>query len=354
MFLAFLNPLRIANYFRLSVAMERYRKHPDQDETLAVARLLAKVGDRSGALSYLRNGRKRFPASPEIQQLYAKLWAQSAAAEIRSLERGWRSQPRVEDAARLVELHRSVRNFDVAIRTAEEAEAKFPDSWLLKLAVGKTLYHRFLVSRNAEDGKRAAEALRQARTIKSDCSRALVYLTALLAETGPRSDAIAAAEELARIAPHSTQAQSFRQKLTGASAASTAAPEAGPPAQTAADSDEELTSLLLAELRQIPEVCATIIFHPDGGPVRQHFVPNELFAAENCQQAVASLAAGLHGAAERMGIGRLNTCVVEGDPWWIYLAEVAGKSVVILARKGFKSSAFERLMNRFMTETVTL
>lgn len=175
MFLAFLNPFRIANYFRLSVAMERYRKHPEQEETLSVARLLAKVGDRSGALRYLRNGRKRFPASKEIQQLYAKLWAQSAAAEIRSLGRAWRAQPRVEDAARLIELHRSVRDFDVAVKTAEEAEAKFPDSWLLKLAIGKTLYHRFLVFRHAEDGKRAAEALRQARAIKSDCSRALVY-----------------------------------------------------------------------------------------------------------------------------------------------------------------------------------
>jgi 4-hydroxy-tetrahydrodipicolinate reductase len=50
------------------------------------------------------------------------------------------------------------------------------------------------LTRSQEDGQKAAECLRQARKLKQDCARAILYLAALLAELGLRSQAVACAE----------------------------------------------------------------------------------------------------------------------------------------------------------------
>jgi hypothetical protein len=55
-----------------------------------------------------------------------------------------------------------------------------------------------------------------------------------------------------------------------------------------------------------------------------------------------------------MGIGRLQTCVIEGDPWWIYFADIAGRSLVVFSQARFKPENFESLVNRFSSELVNL
>src|SRR5262249_13957733 len=137
----------------------------------------------------------------------------------------WRRKRQPEDLARLIELHRSVQAFDRAIELCASGEEEFPDSWLIYLAAGKAYYNRSLTNRSIEDAEEAARCLRHAHGLKADSARALLYLSAVLIWAGDHEEAKAAAAELARLAPHSSQLKELQTRLRAARAPAAAPAE---------------------------------------------------------------------------------------------------------------------------------
>lgn len=356
MFLGFLNPFQLKNLLKRRAALRRYQRRPGPKETLELVRLHAACGDRPRALAVLQEARMNFPHSADLKRLHECLLAQAAGEEIRALERLVRMGGRIEDHARLIELHRSVKNFDRSIRVAQEADRRFPDSWILKLAAGKALFHQFLLTRSQEQGQKAAECLRQARKLKPDCARAILYLAALLAELGLRSQAVACAEELIRIAPGSVRAKRLRERLAVAPRKAEApAPPKGKRAPGAAPKipfDPELLSDLMQKLQGNPAIYGSFLFDSDGSSLHSHVGSDDIFTLENHQDAIAALARSAQGATEKIGIGHLQTCVIEGNPWRIYIGELSGKTLMVFSDRAFSVDQFETLANRYSMNLV--
>jgi tetratricopeptide (TPR) repeat protein len=355
-FLGFLSPFHLAKMFRLAAARRRYRNRPGPKEAEALAGLLVAVGDRAEALGLLRKARAAHPRSPEIKKLHDSLWAQAAGAEIDALERRLRTEAKPELHARLIELHRSVKNFDRCMAASREAERKFPDSWMVRLAIGKALYHRFLARKSREDGKKAAEYLREAARRKPDCTGAYLYLATLLSDLGMAREAASAAEELLRLVPKDARARRLRDKLSvAAGIPKTAAsrPPAGGAGREGRSAGSEVLGGLIEKLQANRNVYGAFVFGSDGSVLVRHGTPNEHFAFEGHDGAIAALGRSTQAAAERMGIGRLHTCTIEGDPWRIYFGDIGGGGVLaVLSGRNFDPNDFESLVTRFSLESV--
>jgi len=356
-FAGVLNPIRLIATFRLGAARKRYQRRPGPEAALALARLLERTGDRAGAMGLLQKARARFPRSSELKRLHDTIWEKVARQEIAILERSLRSGGRVEDAARLIELYRSLKEYDRSLANAQEWERKVPESWLLKLAKGKALYHRFLAKRSKDDGQKAVEALRASVRIKPGCARALLYLAALLAELGRRDEALSAAEDLVAVAPGNERATRLRAKLLAAkpspAAKDAAARRAAKGTRARSGADPEVLEGLLERLKAFPSIYGALIFDPEFNVILRHALPNEHFAIDGHEASVALLAKAARASTERIGIGGLNTCSIEGDPWRIHLAEITGGTLAVLSNKAFDAGQFEQIAGRFTMDLVS-
>jgi tetratricopeptide (TPR) repeat protein len=352
-FLGFLSPFRLAKMFRLAAARRRYRNRPGSKEAEVLARLLVTVGDRAGALGFLRKARTAYPRSPEIKKLHDSLWAQAAGSEIEALERRLRTEAKPEVMARLIELLRSVKNFERCMAVSREAERKFPESWMVRLAIGKALYHRFLARKSREDGRKAAEYLREAARRKPDCTGAYLYLATLLSDLGMAREAVSAAEELVRLVPRDGRARRLRDKLSAAAGIpKTAGSRLAIVKEGRGAGGSEVLGGLIEKLQANRSVYGAFVFGSDGSVLVRHGTPNEHFAFEGHDGAVAVLGHAAQAAAERMGIGRLHTCTIEGDPWRIYFGDIGGGVLAVLSGRNFDPNDFESLVTRFSLEPV--
>jgi tetratricopeptide (TPR) repeat protein len=350
----FFDPFGLTRAFRLWAARRRYRHRPGPKQATALASLLAQSGDRPEALEILRKARLAFPEAPEPRRLHETLWSEAAGAEVAALEQAVATAPRVEDMVRLIELHRSLKNFDRCLTVIREAERRFRDSWPVKLAAGKALYHRFLNKRSPEDGAKAVEFLRQAIHLKPDCTRAFLYLAALLAERGRPADALRVADALLKLTPGDERARRLRTRLAGMRPAGEPPAGGAKKAGTGAGKGDLTQSLagLLERLRENPAVFGALLFGAEGNLIGSHAVPNEHFAVEGHEAAVAVLAKAARTAADRIGIGRLRTCSIEGDPWRIYFGEVGGGTLAVLANRSLDAAGFDATVQRFSLEVV--
>ncbi len=351
MLFGFLNPFRMALSFRLHAARKRCRKKAGPKDVMELAQLLVRSGDRAAALRELQKGLIASPRAVELRKLHDSLWAEIAGAEIKALEKITRSGGEVQDFARLIELYRSLKRFDRCIAVAQAAEKKFSDSWVLKLAAGKALYHRFVSTRTPEDGRKAADVLRQVVRKKADCSRAWLYLAALLAELGQQAEAAQAADELVRLAPGNERARKLHTRLHGASAAGKHRKQAAA-GRPRAGAEGDLLAGFMAKLRENSAVMGAVVFDGEGAVADRYSVKNDLFALEGHESTLSALGKCAGGAADRMGIGRLRLCVIEGEEWRMFFAQVAGGTVAVLATRAFSASAFESMAGRFSLDCV--
>jgi tetratricopeptide (TPR) repeat protein len=293
----------------------------------------------------------KYPRVQELKRFHEELWAKVAGSEINSLEKAKHSRARVEDLARLIELYRSVKNFDRCLAISREANRKFPNSWLLKLAAGKALYHRYLHRRSRGDGERAVEFLQQARSLNPKCERALLYLAALLFEFGQRAEAAAVAEELVQIAPQNERAKRLRARITDLDReVKTAAPARRPTVQLTPDA--EILDSLLEKLKGEEAIYGAMIYDSRGHVSHKHMVSNEHFQMEGHEESLIKLAKAFDTASERMGIGHLQSSSIEGDPWRIYFADLSGCTLAVLANRSFGASSFESIASRFSIDVV--
>ena len=196
------------------------------------------------------------------------------------------------------------------MEVGSEAERRFPDSWLVQLAVGKALYHRFIQTRAPEDGKRAADHLRKAWKLNPECARALLYLAALLGEIGLREEAVSVADALVRLVPGNDRARSLRARLSGRAPARRE--PARRPAGRPASPGKELLGGLMAKLRDNRAVRAALVLETGNEVLDRHTAEGAPFTLDGREPSVAALAKAARAAADRMGIGRLDTCSIRG------------------------------------------
>ncbi len=351
----FLNPFRLKKALRLRAARHRHRLRPGPREALELSRLLVETGRRAAAMDVLQVARRSYPKASDVRKLHEALLAKAAAAEIQSLERSFRSGATAEELARLIELHRSLRNFERCFQVAHEAERRFPDSWLLKLAAGKACYHRFVLSRSRDDGLRAVGYLRQVWKMKPDCARALLYLTALLCELGQRAEAIAAADDLVLLAPTNERAKRLRSRVREG------APRSGPPERqkagarptsAGAPSEPAVLAGIMDSLRGNTAVLGGFIFDAEGATLKRHVVHVDRLEMEGHDASVAALARSARGASEKIGIGKLRTCLIEGASFRIHIGDLGGSTLTVFSERTFAGAEFERLLTRTSLEVV--
>jgi thioredoxin-like negative regulator of GroEL len=356
-FLRFLNPFRAYRSFRLRSLLLRYRSEPSAELALSLSKVLVDLGDPQSAVKYLKDARQRFSDSEEIRTVLSQLTALVVRKEITTLERDYRKAPRSRDLARLIELYRCLQNFTQCEKLAEGASASLQDSWMVQLAVGKAFFHRFLKERDKEDAARSAEALRRARAMKPTSTQVLHYLAALLLAVGPQAEAEEVLSELSLLLPGDERVKRMRGFLE------TRAAGGRKPTAAVAEREEVLAPLertpaeqvdaLLEELRQSPEIFGAFVFSPSGTLLSHHWTDHEQFSLEGHESAIAGLARSFRGAAERLGIGSLDSCVVEGaGPWWFYLLESGGSELAVFADRTFAPDRFESLAGRHSLEPI--
>ena len=356
MLFGFLNPFRLKKAFQLRAARERYRRRPGPREAMELSRLLVETGDRLAAMDLLQGARRSYPKAGELRKLHEALLAKAAAAEIQVLERSFRSGATAEELARLIELHRSLRNFERCLQVAEEAERRFPDSWLLKLASGKAYYHRFVLGRSRDDGLRAVQSLRQVWKMKPDCARALLYLSALLCELGQREEAAAAADDLVHLAPTNERAKRLRARLREG-APRPGKPErrksAAPPGPARDPSEPAALAKIMDELVGNPTVLGAFIFDSEGATLKKHNVHGNRFDMDGHDGSVAALTRSARFASENIGIGHLRTCLIEGASFRIHIGDMGSSMVAAFSERTFAAADFEKLLKRPPLEVVS-
>jgi tetratricopeptide (TPR) repeat protein len=353
--LGLLNPFRLKKAFQLRAARQRYRRRPGPREAMELGRLLVETGDRPQAMDLLQAARRSYPKATELRKLHETLLAKAAASEIQVLERALRSGATAEELARLIELHRSLRNFDRCLQVVQEAERRFPDSWLLKLAAGKAFYHRYVLGRSRDDGLRAVESLRRVWKMKPDCARALLYLSALLCELGQREEAAAAADDLVHLAPTNERAKRLRARLRDGAPRS-AQPErqrVAAPGQGRPPSEPAVLAGVMEELVGNPAVLGAFIFDAEGATLKKHVVHANRFDMDGHEGSIFALARAARFASENIGIGDLRTCLIEAASFRVHIADLGTSMVAAFSERTFAAADFEKMIKRPPLEVVS-
>jgi tetratricopeptide (TPR) repeat protein len=318
-------PLMLSNLKKLLTstleAASRVVSRPRAEEAgvaaaLTVTRQLMGLGRLDEAFRCIRRAYTEFPHAPAVARCYRRVKLKHSGALAREAQRLARSFPTGENQAKVCELLRLAGRWRQALRVVRRAESSFPESWQVKLVLGKLHYDRFLRRRTDRDGWSAVEFLEQTRALNPRSYEASLILGITLTRLGSYDGAKAVVEEILSGRPSDAHARGLMafiaRKLEGPAASPadwSERPVVGPVA--ASQADRQLLDRVLA----LPGAVGAFLLDPQGkvrgSLVRQRSafdfsIPAEVFE---------SMAGSLRLDTRRIGLGNLLWCSVAGEGW---------------------------------------
>lgn len=342
-----LNPFKALARRRLEKALDLYAESPGIDETADVVRLLLKLRDYPTAFQYADNGYQRFPDSTELFDLRQSALRELSLEECRNLMARLASEPRPETVAKIVEIQRSLGEFRTCEKLARRWRARFPESWVLQFAIGKYLFQRSLIEKDKRISRRCLEQLEHAARLNPNNYKTLLYLATLLYQVGAMPRALETVERLLRHHPHDPKARALWDWISRA------------PDERAAG--EETPDAEGADAAGLPaEFCSRDDVH--GVVVQEHRGDREMISSRYSETApfeftagdeiFSNLAHALRVSSNRMGLGDLKTCVLEGGGWKILFRNHGYRSLLVCADAEFRHEDFEKLAAEVAPEGV--
>ncbi len=340
------NPLRLLDRRRLRKALELYQQSPGIDETVDVVHLFLKCGDGSRAFQYADNGYQRFPSSRKLLELRQETLKEMSREECRQLTRmlSRRASPKL--IAKVIEIQRSLGDFAACDKLARRWQSKFEDSWVLQFAIGKYLFQRSLVEKDPELSRCCLEQLQRAAALNEESYKTMLYLGTLLYQLGSIPEAREAVETLLRHHPSDPKARALLECISHASEVVTdgEAPEVSAAANVA-----------LGKLRLDPAVQAVLVHMSKGEAAElehSYFANNATFDLSDADEALAELIHSMKVSSNRMGIGELKTCKLEGETWQMFFRNHPYRTLFLCTSDDFPDEDFERIANHVSPEGV--
>lgn len=338
---------------RLDEALARYEENPGIEETLRVVRLLMKSRDYKQAFMYADNGYQRFPASRELLEARQYSMRRLALEECRDLERRVSAHPRAETVAKIVEIRRSLNDFRSCEKLVKRWKTHFLKSWVLQFAIAKYLFQRSLIEKDPRLATRCLSQLEHACSLRPDNYKTLLYLATLLHQLGKKSQALAAATKILELYPDDPRATAlvgYIRNTPGEPGSKGGPASVAPPTADI----EEIERRVFEELVGTDHLRAAIMYPAveiEGAEPAVHFAESEGALAERGVDALADLAHSLTVSSQRMGIGELSSCSMEGESWNLYFHRYSNGQLVLYTDTTFKEEDFARVREKLSPRT---
>lgn len=336
---------------QLKEALEDYAANPGVEETLRVVDLHLKAKNYARAFQYANNGYQRFPSSNELLQRRQIALKKRALSDYKALQKRIARNPRPESIAKVIEIRRSLGDFGQCEKLSNRWADEFPRSWVLQFAIGKYLFQRSLIDKDATNAARCLEQLELTAALKPGDYKTLLYLATLHYQLGSLAPAVEALEKLLRLLPSEPHAVALLRHMKQAFPEEEVSSRIEEPSEEA---ESELAEAVSERIKSFDSIQAALVVQGDSETPEAEFdyssptLPQSVEAAEHLRGLIHSLQV----SSARMGIGNLLNCVLDGENWTIYFCQFGRVTLLIYSTKEFTESDFIGLMKMLKPEKV--
>ena len=336
---------------QLREALEHYASNPGVEETLRVVDIHLKAKNYAKAFKYANNGYQRFPSSTELLDRRQESLKKKALTDCKVLQKRISRNPRPESIAKVIEIRRSLGDFSRCHKLSNSWGDEFPRSWVLQFAIGKYLFQRSLIEKDASTSTRCLEQLELAAALKPGDYKTLLYLATLHYQLGSLAPAVEALEKLLRLFPSEPHAVALLRHMRQAfpeEAVSSRIEE------SSAETRSELAEAVFEKIQSFDSIQAALVVQGDSEDpdVELDFTSPSLPSGAQAAERLRDLIHTLQVSSARMGIGNLLNCVLDGKNWNIYFCRIGSVTLLIYSTKRFTESDFIGLMKMLKPERV--
>jgi tetratricopeptide (TPR) repeat protein len=306
--------IRNWNRSKLQASIERYRSAPTQADGLAAARRLIRMGRLDEALSWLRSVRQDLPSSRPVRRFYDKVRKKKALSALSRARREARESPSAANLVQVCEYLRIGGRARQAFRQAAKANRLFPENWQVKLALGRLHFDRFSLTRDERDGWPAVDHFEQSRALNPKDYTTLLLLAITLTRLGAHEDALEVTEEILASRPADPRALGLKDYasncLTEQLAASLESSGGEPDHEAPAPGESHLERVMA-----LPHAAGAFLFDEQAQVADTLVRENGSFDFSVPLEVLESIAATCRLEAERIGLGALQWCSLQGEGW---------------------------------------
>jgi tetratricopeptide (TPR) repeat protein len=336
---------------RLKNALDHYAANPGVEETLLVVDIHFKAKNYAKAFQYANNGYQRFPSSNELLQRRQESLKKKAHADCKVLQKRISRNPRPEAIAKVIEIRRSLGDFTRCEKLSVRWGDEFPRSWVLQFSIGKYLFQKSLIDKDASNSSRCLEQLELAAALKPGDYKTLLYLATLNYQLGALTPAVEALEKLLRLFPSEPHAVALLRHMR----------EAFPDEVISSSVDEstdekrsEIAEAVFDRVTNFDSVRAALVVQgePDDPDVELDYTSPKLPQNTDASDNLRGLIHSLQVSSARMGIGNLLNCVLDGEKWNIYFCRIGRVTLLIYSTKQFTEGDFIGVMKMLKPEKI--
>jgi cytochrome c-type biogenesis protein CcmH/NrfG len=347
------------------------RRNPTPGTISALCDMYLQKGEGNNAVETARRAIQRFPDSPKIREMHAKILRLHNQNALNKLQKELENRPQATTYSRLAEIHfAELNDANRALELATDGLEKFPQSEELHMIASKIRQVRYMTDKLAKDGLKCVEHLEAAAQLNPMNYKGNALLAHLLTQAGAYERAQAPLQAILRFAPDDGPARTLLEKLRGVTQASSdledlfkALESAGGPseeAQALADLipvdtptvtavtgriDAQAAATNIEGFRRMDGAKAAMVMDEQGQVVAS-------FASSGSVAELAQTVFMIYSTSEdsgrRMDIGSFKRGILESPGMRLHLVEAGGHIVAVATGKATRDEVVRASINSFI------
>lgn len=339
---------------RLTKATLKHRVAPNTATTVELAWALLRAGKTNEAFATITSARKAYPEDSRVRTAYSSIRTRYAKTLLTRTLEELKSDSRVENHVRAAELFRTLGQSEKALSLLERLQGNFPEDWSIEFAIGQVYFSRFRESNHPADLTEAVSRLEQARQKGGDNYKVRYFLALVCAHASQHRKALEVLEAILADCPADARALALRhqvEKAVAEIARSKAAEDTGDGLlDSAASSAGSDATRVVSRLVEEAGVTGVFAFNDDGEATASSFRPGGAFDLTDGSAHAWSLVESCKSDAGHIGVGSVNSCVLEGTDWQILLRLGAGHHLVVFLDGSVPASQIEAKLDQSPVE----